>query len=81
MSVNIDHQKNSISPSTTTLDIDTTGSLVLPKGSTAQRYPAATEGALELIQKHLDNLIQKFSLTADGLKLYKYLKHLVQVIL
>jgi len=48
MSVNIDHQKNSISPSTTTLDIDTTGSLVLPKGTTAQRYPAAKEGAFRV---------------------------------
>jgi hypothetical protein len=44
MSVNIDHQKNSITPSTTTLDIDTTGSLVLPRGTTVQRYPS-TEGA------------------------------------
>ena len=48
MSVNIDHQKNSITPSTTTLDIDTTGSLVLPKGSTAQRYPSAKEGAFRV---------------------------------
>ena len=48
MSVNIDHQKNSLVPSTTTLDIDTTGSLVLPKGTTAQRYPAAKEGAFRV---------------------------------
>ena len=47
MSVNIDHQKNSITPSTTTLDIDTTGSLVLPRGTTIQRYPS-TEGAFRV---------------------------------
>jgi len=47
MSVNIDHQKNSITPSTTTLDIDTTGSLVLPRGTTVQRYPSA-EGAFRV---------------------------------
>ena len=47
MSVNIDHQKNSITPSTTTLDIDTTGSLVLPRGTTVQRYPS-TEGAFRV---------------------------------
>jgi hypothetical protein len=46
MSVNIDHQKNSLIPSSTTLDIDTTGSLVLPKGTVAQRYPAGNEGAI-----------------------------------
>jgi hypothetical protein len=47
MSVNIDHQKNSITPSSTTLDIDTTGSLVLPRGTTNQRYPS-TEGAFRV---------------------------------
>ena len=47
MSVNIDHQKNSITPSTTSLNIDTTGSLVLPKGDTSERYPS-TEGAFRV---------------------------------
>jgi len=48
MSVNIDHQKNSITPSTTTLDIDTTGSLVLPRGNINQRFPSTKEGAFRV---------------------------------
>ncbi len=46
MSINIDHQQNTISSSNKTITVDHTGSLVVPKGTTAERPSAPTDGAI-----------------------------------
>ena len=46
MSINIDHQQNTISSSNKTITVDHTGSLVVPKGTTAERPSAPVDGAI-----------------------------------
>ena len=46
MSINIDHQQNTISSSNKTITVDHTGSLVVPKGTTAERPSAPIDGAI-----------------------------------
>ena len=46
MSINIDHQQNTISSSNKTITVDHTGSLVVPKGTTAERPSTPTDGAI-----------------------------------
>ena len=46
MSINIDHQQNTISSSNKTITVDHTGSLVVPKGTTVERPSAPIDGAI-----------------------------------
>lgn len=45
MAINLDHQQNKISSESKTITFDQTGSIVLPKGTTAQRPSAPAVGA------------------------------------
>ena len=46
MSINIDHQQNTIASSSKTITVDHTGSIVVPKGTTAERPSAPVDGAI-----------------------------------
>lgn len=59
MSITVDHNLNSLSSSSGTVTINNTGSIVVAKGTTAQRPGSAQTGML------------RFNTDTDGLEVYK----------
>jgi len=55
MSITIDNVLNSLSSDSQTLTINTTGSIIVPKGSTAQR-PGSVQTGMTRYNTDIDNL-------------------------